>query len=388
MSTVDKLSKKFGSNLNESLGARTAPKAVASSTPVAPATVSPDDGRTRARETGHMEIERIVADPKQPRKEFDPDALDRLAASIKRHGQLLPARVRWDADLGKWVIISGERRFQAAKRAGMKTLTCVFVDRALTEQEILAEQIVENLLREDLKPIEQADAYKSLMAMNGWSGSQLAEALHISKATVSRVLALLKLPDDIKVQVDKGELPSTAAYEVAKLPTADAQRAMATKIVTEGFTRSEAIEAIRNEVDQVVNMAPTPPVAPVNAAPKPEHEFRGETHGASTTATNGAERSRPSFAAKLADTSDDDVASASTQGDQAVEQVEESKQVPAAKKPVGKPRTGTKERSFRVDGAKVVVTFLKKIPDTEEVIAALEQAIAKLRAETQAKSAA
>ncbi|QJW95415.1 ParB/RepB/Spo0J family partition protein [Frigoriglobus tundricola] len=378
MSSADKFTKKYGSNLNESLGARTAPAIPAVSSVAAPATVGPDDGRTRARETGHMEIERIVPDPNQPRKEFDTDALDRLAASIQRHGQLQPIRVRWNGSLGKWVIIAGERRYQAAKRAGMRTLVCVFVDRDLTPTEILSEQIVENLLREDLKPIEQAKAYKTLMELNGWSGSQLAEALNVSKATVSRVLPLLSLPAEIKAQVDKGDLPATIAYELTKLPTAEGQQAMAGRIVAERFTRAEAIEAVRQEVDQAGTKASaTPPPAVPESAP----EFRRETA-----------KPNPSFAAKLPDEVSTHAAGGDAPVQDAAPVVEPAPTAvtpaPPAKKKPGKPRTGTKENVYRVEGARVVVSFLKKVPEPGEIVAALEQALAKARADLQSRSAA
>jgi ParB family chromosome partitioning protein len=392
-STADKLQKKFGNNLSESLGARTTSSEAPRTLTAVPMTVSPDDGRTRARETGHMEIERIVPDPNQPRKVFDEHSLDRLAGSMKRHGQLLPVRVRWHQDLGKWVLISGERRYQAAKRAGMTSLSCVFVDRELTGSEILQEQIVENSLREDLRPIEQAKAYKTLMEINNWNGSQLSEALHVSKATVSRVLALLKLPDDIQSQVDKGEIPATAAYELVKLPTAEAQREMALQIISGGFTRYDAIDAIRQEVDRLnadIEAALRPigtAGATVTDAPP---EFRGETTEASYGFSGDTDFPDNSFAAKLAETENAPAAVGATTIFEATATVEQPVEIPAVKptrKP-GKPRTGTKERAFRVEGARVVVTFSKKVPKPEEIIAALEQALATAREDARNRSVA
>src|SRR4051812_20790987 len=127
---AESLQRRFGQNLSESLGVRTDEVRVMP-TPDAhfPRETGPDDGRSRARDAGHMEVERIVPDPDQPRKEFSPDAIDRLAASIRKHGQLQPIRVRWDAGLGKWVVISGERRYRAAVQAGLKTVACIFTDR-------------------------------------------------------------------------------------------------------------------------------------------------------------------------------------------------------------------------------------------------------------------
>lgn len=372
MSQAEKLKKKFGGNLNESLGARTKTSGTPASSAASPATTSPDDGRTRERAAGHMEIDRIVPDPNQPRKEFDTGALDRLAASLKRHGQLLPVRVRWNEGLEKWVIISGERRYQAAKRAGLPTLACVFIEKELSTSEVLQEQVIENLLREDLKPIEQAKAYKTLMEMNSWNGSQLAEALNVSKATVSRVLALLKLSDSIQEQVNSGEIPSTAAYEVAKLPTPEAQQAMAERIVSEDFTRRDAIEAIRGEVE------PQPAVPPPSTEPSanPKREFRGETSTVADEAI-GQANPAPEFRGE-------------TQAEgTTTSQTDAPDVAPAApaRKP-GKPRTGTKERAYRVDGARITVTFLKKVPTAAEVVAALEEALTKARDEATKQSAA
>jgi ParB family transcriptional regulator, chromosome partitioning protein len=240
------LQRRFGQHLSESLGVRTGPPtAEVPPMPRFPGETGPDDGRTRAREAGYMEIERVVPDPDQPRKEFDPEAIDRLAASFRKHGQLMPIRVRWDAALSRWVVISGERRYRAAVQAGLKTVCCIFADGELTASEILQEQLIENCLREDLKPIEQARAYRQLMEMHGWTAKQLADELHVSKSEVSKALALLSLPDDLQARVDEGAIQASAAYEVARLPDESAQRAVAERIVAEKMTRDHAVRAVR-----------------------------------------------------------------------------------------------------------------------------------------------
>ncbi len=136
---AESLQRRFGQNLSESLGVRAGggdgPGFVGPPPPMGfPRETSPDDGRTRARDAGHMEIDRIVPDPDQPRKEFSDDAIERLAASLLKHGQLMPIRVRWNPKIAKWVVISGEhRRFRAATRAGLKTVSaCVFADDGLS----------------------------------------------------------------------------------------------------------------------------------------------------------------------------------------------------------------------------------------------------------------
>jgi ParB family chromosome partitioning protein len=243
---AESLQRRFGSNLSESLGVR-AGVAGGGAPPSGafPRETSPDDGRTRARDAGHMEIDRIVPDPDQPRKEFSDDAIDRLAASLLKHGQLMPIRVRWDAAIGKWLVISGERRYRAALRAGLKTVACVFADDGLSPSEVLQEQIIENLLREDLKPIEQARAYRQLMDLHGWTAKELSGELHVSQGAISKSLSLLTLPAELQGQVDDGAIPATAAYEVAKVEDRAVQREIARRIVDEDLTRDAAAEVVR-----------------------------------------------------------------------------------------------------------------------------------------------
>jgi ParB family transcriptional regulator, chromosome partitioning protein len=245
--TAEELQRRFGQHLSESLGVR--PPSGGSVGPPPPGgfprEISPDDGRTRARDAGHMELDRIVPDPDQPRKEFSDDAIDRLAASLLKHGQLMPIRVRWNPKISKWVVISGERRYRAANRAGLKTVACVFADDGLSPSEILQEQIVENLLREDLKPIEQARAYRQLMDLHGWTAKELAGELQVSQGAVSKSLSLLTLPVELQEQVDQGSIPATAAYEVAKVEDHEVQREIARRIVDEDLTRDAAAEVVR-----------------------------------------------------------------------------------------------------------------------------------------------
>ncbi|MGZ6971348.1 MAG: ParB/RepB/Spo0J family partition protein [Thermoanaerobaculia bacterium] len=244
MSRAEQLAERLGRNMNESLGVRLmTPESQAVAAKVIPS-VSPEDGRTRDRQAGHMELDRIMPDPDQPRKTFTEESLRQLAQSLKTAGQLQPIRVRWNADHAKWVIISGDRRYRAAIIAGLKTIACLFVDRPLTESEIRQESLIENLLREDLRPIEAAQGYRQLMEMNGWTIQQVAEALNITKGTVSKSLSLLKLPPDIQAQVDEGKISPSAGYEVSRLDGEAAQRELAARIVTDGLKRDETGEAV------------------------------------------------------------------------------------------------------------------------------------------------
>lgn len=244
------LQRRFGQNLSESLGVRSSQPGPMPPLPRAaevgfPRETGPDDGRTRARDAGHMELARIVPDPDQPRKEFTEDAIERLAASLLKHGQLMPIRVRWNPPLAKWVVISGERRYRAALRAGLKSVACIFAEDGLTASEILQEQIVENLLREDLKPVEQARAYRQLMDLHNWTAKDLAGELQVSQGAVSKSLALLTLPEELQAQVEGGIISPATAYEVAKVQDPAVQLDVARRVVAENLTRDAATEVVR-----------------------------------------------------------------------------------------------------------------------------------------------
>jgi len=244
------LQRRFGQNLSESLGVRSPQPGATPPLPRSPGDGFPgksgrDDGRTRAREAGHMELARIVADPDQPRKEFDDDAIERLSASLLKHGQLMPIRVRWNPAIAKWVVVSGERRYRAALRAGLKSVACIFAEDGLTTSEILQEQIIENLLREDLRPIEQARAYRQLMELHGWTAKELSGELQVSQGAISKSLSLLNLPEELQTQVDGGTIPAASAYEIAKVEDPARQRDVARRVVDEKLTRDAVTEVVR-----------------------------------------------------------------------------------------------------------------------------------------------
>jgi ParB family chromosome partitioning protein len=247
MASRSKLIDQLESTAIVSLGVRPIATAMPPDVVPAPTAASPEDGRTRHRHAGHMDIDRIIPDPQQPRKEFSDEAIDRLAASIQKHGILLPLRVRWNQDLGKWVLLSGERRLRAATRAGLKTVPCLFVDRDLSPEEVLEEQLIENLQRQDLRPIEQAHAFDTLMKKKGWSARDVAAALHLHESSVSRALALLTLAPDVQDQVAAGAIAASAGYEIGKLKDKDAQRQVAGRVVAENLTREATVDLVRQK---------------------------------------------------------------------------------------------------------------------------------------------
>ena len=145
-----------------------------------------DTARMPLRNVGRVDITMVVPDPEQPRGWFSEEALESLAQSIREKGQLSAIRVRWSASAGKWVIIAGERRFQAARRAGLSTIDCYFHEAELTPSEVLEQQLIENCLREDLRPLEEAKAFAKLIELNAWTAKQLSQAISVPQSRVSR----------------------------------------------------------------------------------------------------------------------------------------------------------------------------------------------------------
>lgn len=206
-----------------------------------------DVGRKRKHDVGTIEVDLVTPDPEQPRTEFSHKAIARLAESLRGQGQLQPIRVRWSGSLAKWIIVSGERRWRATKLAGLPTIDCVFEEGDLAKPETLEKQLIENLLREDLLPIEEARAFEQLMKLKSWNGKQVAEALHIPASKVSRSLALLDLPAEVQEQVAAGQLAARSAYELSKLPDADSQIAMAEQVAAGKLTHPQTAKTVRQQ---------------------------------------------------------------------------------------------------------------------------------------------
>lgn len=204
-----------------------------------------DIGRRALRNFGTLAVDNVIPDPNQPRTEFDEEEIERLAQSIRDKGQLAPIRVRWSEPHGKWLIICGEQRFRATRKAGLPTIDCHFHEGEISDTDVLEQQLIENLLRSDLRPIEQAKAFQQLIEMNGWSGKQLADALRINSSKVTRSLALLKLPQDIQERIKSSEITPTVAYELSKLENEDQQRSALAQEQSQPLTVARASSRVR-----------------------------------------------------------------------------------------------------------------------------------------------
>ena len=227
-------------NLAESMGVRShrnQPK-------LSPIPHAKDQGRRPSRDVGTVPLDSVTPDPDQPRKQFSAESIERMAQSIRDKGQLAPIRVRWSAKSDRWLITGGERRWRAARQAGLDCITCIFCEDKLTRSEVLEEALIDNMHREDLKPVERAKAFSQLMTLNDWNGKQLAQSLRLSETEVSRDLRLLSLPSDLQEQVDAGKIPKRTAHEIARLKDESAQRKLADQAMAGSLTHTAANEAV------------------------------------------------------------------------------------------------------------------------------------------------
>src|SRR5215831_15009722 len=162
-------------------------------------------------------VSEIVPNPDQPRRHFDEEALASLAESIRRHGLLQPLVVRRIA--GRFELIAGERRLQAAKRANLESVPVIV--REARPEDRLELALIENLQRENLTPLEEAEAYRHLMDAYGLTQEEIAQRVGKSRPAITNTLRLLALPDAVKAQLEGGEL--SAGHARAVLSLEDAQ---------------------------------------------------------------------------------------------------------------------------------------------------------------------
>ena len=181
----------------------------------------------------HLPVEAIHANPRQPRRRFEPEATSGLASSIKQQGLLQPIVVRPRQE-GGYELIAGERRWRAAREAGLETLPALI--READDRDTLLLALVENVAREQLSPVEEARAYASLVDEFELSLGEVAERVGRSKPAVSNRLRLLELPEEVLWMVARGELTEGHARAVLALPDHEARKRLAKRIVREGMS--------------------------------------------------------------------------------------------------------------------------------------------------------
>ncbi len=179
-----------------------------------------------------LPIDAISPNPDQPRRRFNDEQIKELADSIATHGVLLPVVVQPAGD--GYRIIAGERRFRAARLAGLSTIPAVI--RTTTGTEHLELALVENLQRSDLNPVEEARGYRRLMELGGHTQDQVAQRVGKSRVAVTNALRLLKLPDDMLNAVEHGEITAGHARALLAVPGDSARSALFDRIAAEGLS--------------------------------------------------------------------------------------------------------------------------------------------------------
>jgi ParB family chromosome partitioning protein len=183
----------------------------------------------------HLDPREIIPNPQQPRKAFSEDALQELAESVRREGVQEPVIVRKKD--GVYELISGERRVRASIMADLETIPAIC--RNVSDADMLRLGIIENIQREDLNPIELAQAYQALINECRYTQEQLADEVGKKRATVTNILRLLNLPDEVQAFVTDGSLTMGHARALLALPSKEAQRAAARKIIEQGLSVRE-----------------------------------------------------------------------------------------------------------------------------------------------------
>ena len=181
----------------------------------------------------HIPLDAIHANPRQPRRRFEPEATAGLAASLRSQGVLQPVVVR-PRSAGGYELIAGERRWRAAREAGLDTLPALV--RESDDRETLLLALVENVAREDLSPVEEARAYAVLVDEFDLSLGDVAERVGRSKPGVSNRLRLLELPEDVLWMLARGELTEGHARAVLAVPDDEGRRRLARRVARDGLT--------------------------------------------------------------------------------------------------------------------------------------------------------
>jgi ParB family chromosome partitioning protein len=190
-------------------------------------------GDKEVGQQNEVAISAISPNPRQPRTHFDPVALDELIASIKEIGILQPPVVRQTTP-GKYELIMGERRFRAAKAAGLKTIPVII--RQTPDNELLREALIENIHRSQLNALEEAAAYSQLLTDFNCTHDELAQKLGRSRPLISNTIRLMNLPTSVQQKLASGVLSAGHARALLGLSDASAIEKLATRIVTEGLS--------------------------------------------------------------------------------------------------------------------------------------------------------
>ena len=218
---------------------------------------------TPKEEIVNVKLDELRSNPYQPRKIFDEEALNELAASIKEHGVFQPIIVK--KSIKGYEIIAGERRVKASKLAGKKEIPAII--RNFDDTQMMEIALLENLQRENLSAIEESMAYKKLQDTLGLTQEQLAERLGKSRSHITNMLGLLNLPESIQKEVGEKKLSMGHARVLSKLENKEQQEELANKVIEDGLSVRE-LENLTQEKEQYIRNHK------INKTYKPNNEYK------------------------------------------------------------------------------------------------------------------
>jgi ParB family chromosome partitioning protein len=218
-------------------------------------------------------VSAISPNPMQPRTTLDPEALEELAASIGEHGLIQPLIVTQQGP-DRYQLIAGERRWQAARMAGLATVPVIIKE--ATPQQVLELALVENIQRADLNPLEEATAFQQLVDEFGLTQEQVAERVGKSRVAITNTMRLLRLPAEVKQAITDAIIHEGHARAILSLPTDEAQIAALKTVVGKALSVRQTEELVRRLLAEPPPAKPKQPVSPETEAL--EEEFR-ETLG-------------------------------------------------------------------------------------------------------------
>jgi ParB family chromosome partitioning protein len=192
----------------------------------------------RQNDVSIVPLESLVANPRQPRKYFAPDTLEELAASIRSQGIVQPLLVRPADDGNRYEIVAGERRWRAAMLAGLADIPVLV--RELSDMEVMAAALIENLQREDLNPLEEARAMSALRSEFGLSQDELANTLGKSRPAIANALRLLNLSSEAQDALEKGHISAGHARAILSLGNEDAQSELVQRCIQDALSVRDA----------------------------------------------------------------------------------------------------------------------------------------------------
>ena len=216
------------------------------------------DAALQAQEGGSLSLPISQVEPglKQPRKRFDDEGLQDLADSIRIHGVIQPLTVR-RLSSGYYQIIAGERRWRAAKLAGLTEIPAVIIE--ADDRKVMELGLIENLQREDLNPIEEANGFKVLMEEYGLTQEEVARQVGKSRPAVANALRLLALPDAVHLLLEEGKLSAGHARAILAAPTGELQKKLAQKVIAEELSvrQTEALaKRLAKEAQEITEDRP------------------------------------------------------------------------------------------------------------------------------------